>query len=207
LTEFNPGLPPEAYDDAVRQIIEFSSIQTFLATNREKYALLKDGVLVAYRNDEGEVVKQRLRVFDFENAERNHFLAVRELWVRGDLYRRRADVIGFVNGVPLLFVECKNVHKDLETAYRKNLSDYKDTVPHLFHHNGIVIIANGVKAKLGSISAPYSYFHEWKRLSEESPGVVDMETLLKGVCDKRNFMDIFESFIVFDDSSGALEKI
>lgn len=127
--------------------------------------------------------------------------------MRGDLYRRRADIIGFVNGVPLLFVECKNVHKDLETAYRKNLSDYKDTVPHLFHHNAIVIIANGVNAKLGSISAPYGHFHEWKRLSEESPGVVDMETLLKGVCDKRSFMDIFENFIVFDDSSGVSEKI
>lgn len=207
LTELNPDLPPEAYDDAIRQIIDYSSIQSYLATNREKYALLKDGVLVSFRNPKGEITKRRLRVFDFESPERNHFLAVRELWVRGDLYRRRADIVGFVNGIPLLFIECKNVHKNLETAYRKNLSDYKDTIPHLFHHNAVVILGNGVHAKTGSVSAPYEHFHEWKRLAEGEPGVVDMETLLKGVCEKRNFMDLFENFIAFDESSGKLEKV
>jgi type I restriction enzyme R subunit len=207
LFEFNPGLPREAYDAAVREIAEYSGTQTYLATNRDKYTLLKDGVLVSFRGEKGELLKRRLRVFDFDKPENNHFLAVRELWVRGDLYRRRADIIGFVNGIPLIFIECKNVHKDIETAYRKNLADYKDTVPHLFHHNAIVILDNGVSAKIGSISAKYEYFHEWKRLSEEEPGIVDMETMLKGVCSKGNLVDIFENFIAFDDSSGKLVKI
>ncbi|TEB08508.1 Type-1 restriction enzyme R protein [Pelotomaculum schinkii] len=207
LEELNPGLPEDAYRDAVRQIVEYSAIQTTLATNREKYALLKDGVQVAYRNKKGELKKERLRVFNFDEPEKNHFLCVRELWVRGDLYRRRADIVGFVNGIPLLFMELKNVNKDIRAAYEKNLADYKDTVPHLFHHNALIILANGVEAKIGSFSSRYEHFHEWKRLEEEQVGVVDMETVLKGVCDKRNFMDLFENFIVFDESTGAPVKI
>ncbi len=207
LEEFNSGLPDDAYRDALRQIVETSASQTMLATNHEKYTLLKDGVQVSFRDDKGELRKQRLRVFNFEEPEKNHFLCVRELWVKGDLYRRRADIVGFVNGIPLLFIECKNVHKDLETAYNKNLADYKDTIQPLFHHNAFIVLANGLEAKLGSLSGKYIHFGAWKRLAEEEPGVVDMETLLKGVCDKRNFMDLFENFIVFDDSSGKLVKI
>ena len=207
LVELNPGLPETAYDDAVRQIVTTVATQTLLATNREKYELIKDGVQVTFRNGKGERVRQRLRVFDYAESANNHFLCVRELWVRGDLYRRRADIVGFVNGLPLLFIECKNIHKDLEVAYRKNLSDYKDTIPHLFPHNAVVMLGNGDKAKIGSITSKYDYFHEWKRLAEDQPGAVDMETLLKGVCDKRNFMDLVENFIVFDDSSGEPKKI
>ena len=100
--------------------------------------LLRDGVQVQVRNSKGEIDKIRLKVFDFETPENNHFLAVRELWIRGSIYRRRADIVGFVNGVPLLFIEVKNIHKDIRTAYDKNFSDYKDTVPHLFHHNALM---------------------------------------------------------------------
>ncbi|WP_419624123.1 type I restriction endonuclease, partial [Thiolapillus sp.] len=152
LVELNPDLPDEAYDDAVRQITATVASQTLLATNREKYGLIKDGVRVRFRNADGERVRQRLRLFDFEEPENNHFLCVRELWVRGDLYRRRADIVGFVNGLPLLFIECKNIHRDLKAAFEQNYSDYLDTVPHLFHHNAIVMFANGDKAKIGSLT-------------------------------------------------------
>jgi len=99
IEELNSGLPAKAYDDAVRQIVTVSASQTMAATNREKYELIKDGVQVTFRNTKGERVRKRLRVFDFEVPENNHFLCVRELWVRGDLYRRRADIVGFVNGL------------------------------------------------------------------------------------------------------------
>ena len=207
LTELNPNLPDVAYDDAVRQIVGTMATQTLLATNREKYALIKDGVQVTFRNDKSERVSQRLRVYDFDDPVNNDFLCVRELWVRGDLYRRRADIIGFVNGLPLLFIECKNIHKNLKVAFEKNFSDYKDTIPHLFYHNAIVMFGNGDKARIGSISSKWEHFGEWKRLAEEEPGVVDMETLLKGICDKRNFMDLLENFILFDDSSSETRKI
>lgn len=207
IEELNPGLPATAYEDAVRQIVTVPASQTLAATNREKYALIKDGVQITYRNTKGERVRERLRVFDFDHPEKNHYLCVRELWVRGDLYRRRADIVGFVNGLPLLFMELKNVSKDVRAAYERNFLDYKDTVPHLFHHNALVVLANGVDAKLGSVTSRFEHFHEWKRLAEDQQGVVEMETLLKGVCEKSNFLDLVENFIIFDDSAGESRKI
>ena len=203
----NPGLPEAAYAEAVRQLTTSVTSQTLVAANRAQYALIRDGVQVPFRNAKGELVRERLRVFDFDEPTNNHFLCVRELWVRGDLYRRRADIVGFVNGLPLLFIECKNIHRNLQTAFERNYSDYRDTIPHLFHHNAIVLFGNGAKAKLGSITSKWEHFHEWKRLDEAEPGAVDMETLLKGVCDKQNLMDLVENFILFDESSGEPKKI
>ena len=207
LVELNPDLPDEAYDDAVRQITATVASQTLVATNREKHDLVRNGVQVTFRNNKDERVRERLRVFDYVTPANNHFLCVRELWVQGDLYRRRADIVGFVNGLPLLFIELKNIHRNLKIAFEQNFSDYRDTIPHLFHHNAIVMFGNGVQAKIGSITSKWEHFHEWKRLAEQEPGAVEMETLLKGVCDKQNFMDLVENFILFDESSGEPKKI
>lgn len=206
LIEFNPGLPNEVYLDAIRILSEESG-STMLQTNRDKYALHKKGVEVAYRDDKGERVTKHLRLFDFKEPANNHFLVVREFWIKGDFQSRRADIVGFVNGIPLLFMELKNIDKDLRAAFEQNLIPYKADVPHLFHHNAFIVLGNGDKAKIGSLSSKYEYFNEWKRLHEEEPGVVDMETLLKGTCSKAHLMDIFENFIVFDESSGNLAKI
>ena len=207
LSALNPGLPEAAYAEAVRQLTASVTSHTLVAANRAQYVRIRDGVQVSFRNDTGELVRERLRVFDFDEPTNNRFLCVRELWVRGDLYRRRADIVGFVNGLPLLFIECKNIHRNLQAAFERNYSDYRDTIPHLFHHNAIVLFGNGEKAKLGSITSKWEHFHEWKRLDEAEPGVVDMETLLKGVCDKHHFMDLVENFILFDESSGEPKKI
>lgn len=210
LEKLNPDLPEVAYEEAVRQVVDYSQSQSLLANNFDKYKLFKDGVLVSFQDKQGVVKKERLKIFDFGDdtkAINNHFLAVRELWVQGSLYRRRIDIAGFVNGIPLLFIECKNIHKDLKQAYERNLADYKDTIPHFFHYNAIIMLANGEKAKVGTITAGYEHFHDWKRLAESDLGVVNMETLLKGVCSKRNFMDIFENFIVYDDCTGTMIKV
>jgi type I restriction enzyme, R subunit len=207
LQRLNPGLPEGAYEQAVRQVVEYSRAQSTLQINKEKYGLIKNGVSVDVPRPKGGTEKRRLKLIDFDTPENNRFLAVRELWVKGNPYRRRPDIMGFVNGLPLLFVELKNVHRDLRAAYDGNLSDYKDTVPHLFHYNALVVLGNGDMAKLGSLTSRYEHFFEWKRLSEGDRGAVDMETLLKGVCDKRNFLDLIENFIVFDDSTGDLIKI
>jgi type I site-specific restriction-modification system R (restriction) subunit len=206
LVKLNPGLPQEAYQAAIREITQATVSQLPLQANREKYNLVRDGVLVTYRDEKGTLKRGRLRVFDFENPEENHFLCVRELWIKGSLYRRRADIVGFVNGLPLLFMELKNVHRDLRRAFDENLADYKDTIPHVFQHNGMIVLGNGTTAKLGSLSSKFKHFREWKRLAEEEPGAVDMETLLKGVCSKANFLDLFENFILFDDSGEAWQK-
>lgn len=207
LVKFNPDLPEGAYQDALRQLTEAPATQSLIQTNQEKHGLIKNGVDVRFKNEKGELEKRRLKVIDFDHPEKNEFLAVRELWIKGSIYRRRADVVGFINGLPLLFMELKNIHRNLQRAYDENFCDYRDVVPHLFHHNAIVLIGNGLKAKIGSITSKFSHFHEWKRLKEKDPGVVDMETLLKGVCNKETLLDIIENFILFDDSSGKVAKI
>lgn len=207
LIELNPGLPDAAYQEALRLVCEMPLSSNIIAVNKEKYALHKNGVEVSFYNDKGERVKKRLRLFDFENYENNHFLLVREFWIKGDIYRRRADLVGFVNGIPLLFMEVKNVHLDIRAAYEQNFADYKDTVPHLFYHNAFIILGNGIDAKIGSITSKFAHFNDWKRLKENESGAVDMETLLKGTCSKNNLMDIFENFTLFDQSSGRLVKI
>ena len=207
LITLNPGLPDIAYQEALRIVCEASSSTNIVVANKEKYALHKNGVEVTFQNEKGDRVKKRLRLFDFDDYENNHFLLVREFWIKGDIYRRRADLVGFVNGIPLVFMEVKNVHKDIRAAYEQNLADYKDTVPHLFHHNAFIILGNGIDAKIGSISSKFEHFNDWKRLKENESGVVDMETLLKGTCSKSNLMDIFENFTLFDESSGKLVKI
>ncbi len=204
LVKLNPGFPQEAYQAAIREITQPTISQALVHTNREKYNLLRDGVIMSYRDEKGTSKKARLRVFDFDVPENNHFLFVRELLIRGTLYRRRADVIGFVNGIPLLFMELKNVHRDLRRAYEENLADYKDTIPHVFEHNAVVVLGNGKDAKLDSLSSRFKHFRDWKRLDEDDVGAVSMETLLKGVCATQQFMDLFENYILFDESGGGL---
>lgn len=207
LLKFNPNLPEKAYSEAIRLITEVSSSQNMYLINKEKYNFLRDGVPVEYKNEKNVLVKNKLLVFDFKEPANNHFLAVREMWVKGYLYRRRPDVIGFVNGIPLVFFEFKTITKDIRAAYKQNFKDYLDTIPHLFNHNALVILGNGKDAKYGSFYSKFEYFNEWKRLAEDEPGVVDMETLLKGMCNKKHLMDIFENYILFDESSDKPAKI
>lgn len=106
---------------------DYSQSQSVLANNFDKYKLFKDGVPVSFQGKDGEIKKERLKIFDFDDATKNDFLAVRELWVQGDLYRRWIDIAAFVNGIPLLFIECKNIHKDLKHAYERNLGVFWHT--------------------------------------------------------------------------------
>lgn len=208
LAKFNPGFAAAVYASAVKILKDVVVGRSLESVNRDKHELLKDGVPVSYKAADGTLKKTKLRVFDFAHPEANRFLCVREFWVAGSLgRRRRADVVGFVNGVPLVFMELKNVHKDIRLAYENNFRDYLKVIPQLFHFNAFVILGNGIEAKVGTITAKYKFFHAWKRLAEDDPGVVDMETLLKGACCKHNLLDLFENFILFDESTGKVAKI
>jgi len=207
LQKFNPGLPHVAYQNAIDQIAEKSADKTIAQVNKEKYHLFTKGVDVSYTNEKGELTKKKLKVFDFDNPLRNDFLAVRQLEVIGELYSRRPDIVGFVNGIPLVFFELKAHHTNLQNAYNDNLNDYKDTIPHLFHPNAFIILSNGTDAKIGTITSPYKFFTEWKRIEEEEEGIVSLDTMLRGTCSKERLMDLFENFILYDDSAGEIVKI
>ncbi len=195
------------YTHAIEQIMEKAADKTLGQINKEKHALLTKGVQVTFRNAKGEMETKRLRVFDFDNPLENEFLAVRQFEVVGELYNRRPDVVGFVNGIPLVFFELKAHHTDLAAAYNDNLSDYKDTIPAIFHCNSFIILSNGTDAKLGTVTSPYKFFLDWKRIEEEEEGVVSLDTVLRGTCDRSRLMDLFENFLLFDGEGSGVVKI
>ena len=193
LRQLNPGLPAAVYDEAVRQVTAAAAGKSILQHNQEKYTLLREGVPATWRTPEGETRTERLRLFDFATPANNDFLVVRELWVQGDIYRRRPDLIGFVNGIPLLFIECKAHHRDVRAAYDDNLADYKDTIPALFYCNALIMLANGHQCRVGTISSKYQHFNEWKRLAEADAGAVDWQTMLRGMCAKAPLLAVVEN--------------
>ncbi len=209
LQELNPDLPELAYTQAYDKLIEDTITKSLPELNYEKYLLLRDGIPVDFVDENGRQVKNKyLKVFDFENPNNNDFLAVRQLWIEGKSKReRRPDIIGFVNGIPLLFIELKAAHRKLENAYNNNFMDYLDVIPKLFHFNAFVLLSNGIESRIGSITGKYQHFHEWKRITEEDEGVVSLDKIIIGVCEKSRFMDLFENFILFDRSFGKVIKL
>lgn len=209
IMEFNPGLPQKAYDEAYQKLTEESITKSLDEINYEKHQLLRDGIPVDYINEEGEQVRNKtLKVFDFETPGNNNFLAVRQLWLQGKSNReRRPDIIGFVNGIPLLFIELKAAHRKLENAYNDNFTDYKDVIPKLFYYNAFVLLSNGIESRIGSITGKYQHFHEWKRITEEDEGIVALDRIIVGICDKARFLDLFENFVLFDNSLGKVIKL
>lgn len=205
LKEFNPGLPQKAYNEAIQKLVEESSTKSLAEINFEKHQLIKDGIPVDFINEKGEHVKNKiLKIIDFSSAENNSFLAVRQLWIQGKSNRnRRPDIIGFVNGIPLLFIELKGTHSKLESAYEDNFTDYNAVIPKLFYCNAVVILSNGIESRIGSITGNYEHFHEWKRITEDDEGIVDLDRIIMGVCEKSRFLDLFENFILFDNSMGG----
>lgn len=198
----------DAYADSViKTLLETASSATPMQTNEAKYRLLTGGVPVDYRLPNGSVERRLARVIDFDNPANDHFLAVKEMKIDGTLYHRRADIIGFVNGIPLLFVEFKKVGVDVRQAYDNNYTDYQHTIPQLFWFNAFVMLSNGVDSRVGTLGSKYSFFNEWKRLAENDEGAVSLETMLRGICKKENFLDLVENFILFDHSGGHTAKI
>jgi type I restriction enzyme R subunit len=207
LEKLNPGLPKSAYEDVLIKISQKEADKTFNRTNKEKYELIRSGITVSFLDEKGNPIKKSLKIFDFDQPENNHFLAIRQLEVQGDLYLRRPDIIGFVNGIPLIFLELKAHFRDLRHAYDDNLKDYKDTIPHLFNTNGFIILSNGLETKIGTITSPYKFFHEWKRINEDEEGKISLETAIKGTCSKKNLIDLFENFIAYEEAEGDIIKI
>ena len=205
----NPNLPKVAYNNAYELINANDITKNLSELNHEKYEFLKDGIPVSYKDEDGELVlKQRLKVFDFEHPENNDFLAVQQLWVEGKYKKKiRPDVIGFVNGIPLVFVELKKPSVKLRAAYEKNLKDYIPIKPELFHFNAFIILSNGLESKIGSITSKFEHFSDWKRIAEEEEGIVSLDTIVKGVCEKGRLLDLFENFILFDTSIGKIVKL
>lgn len=208
LEKLNPGIAKNAIDLAIDELAKDRSAMGLAHANRDVYKLLKDGVKVSFQNEEGEEVDETIRVIDWNNPENNDYFLASQFWVSGEFYKRRADLVGFVNGLPLLFVELKKSHGRLEHAYKHNLKDYKNTIPQIFWYNALIILSNGSGAKVGSVTAGWEHFSDWKRInSEGEQGIISLETVIRGTCEQSRFLDLVENFTVFDESKGGLVKV
>jgi len=205
----NPDLPAEAYNLVFEELTRDRSRLSMPAANREIYQLLRNGIKVHLPDPEGEGEKvETVRLMDWDNHANNDLLLVSQFWVVGEMYKRRADLMGFVNGIPLLFVELKAAHKQIQTAFTGNLTDYKDTIPQLFWFNAFIILSNGSEAKVGSITSDWGHFNDWKKInSEGEEGVISLETLLRGTCEPIRFLDILENFLLFMEVRGGIVKV
>jgi len=219
IQRLNPELPPAAAEEAINRLTQHDFTRSLLAHNQAFHKFIRDGVPVSFRDAAGQLRHAQARVIDFANARgadgqpNNRFLAVRELKITGlraPSYNRRADLVCFVNGLPLVFIELKAVYKNIRAGFDGNLRDYLDenVIAHAFHHNAFLIVSNGHRARYGSITSQWEHFHEWKRLGEKDKGSVDAEVLLNGMLAHARLLDLVENFILFDASKpGATRKV
>lgn len=208
LEKLNPHLPQQAITLAIEELTRDRSALTLASANREIYDRLKDRVKVTYRNDEGEDITENVTVIDWQTPTNNDFFLASQFWITGEMYTRRTDLIGFVNGIPLIFIELKASRERVEFAYQNNFCDYRKEIPQLFWYNGIVILSNGSISKIGSLTATWEYFSDWKKInSEGEEGIISLDTMIRGTCDRTKLLDIVENFTLFSEEQGGLIKL
>ncbi len=209
LQKLNPELPPEAVDAAADELTRDRSAATLEAANREVYQLLKEGITVSVPDKQrGGQKTERMRVIDWEQPAQNDFLLVSQLSVTGALYTCRPDLVGFINGLPLVVIEFKKPGVPARTAFDENLTHYKQQIPALFWYNALLIASNGTDSRVGSLTADWERFFEWKRIArEDEPRRVSLDAMLRGTCDKNRLLDIVENFTLFSEHKAGLAKI
>ena len=207
--KLNPGLSPNALELAVDELSKDRSTLSPVRANQEIYKLLKNGVRVSVRrsDDEDESI-ETVRLIDWDEPGNNNFFLASQFWISGEYGKKRADLIGFVNGIPLVFIELKASHKALANAYNFNLSDYRTTIPQVFWYNGVIILSNGTHSKIGSMTAGWEHFAEWKKINNEGEeGIVSLETMIRGVCEPARLLDLVENFAIYSEAKGGLQKL
>jgi type I restriction enzyme, R subunit len=193
----------------VDELTRNRSAMSLEAANREVYLLLKEGIRVSVPDREhGGQKVERLRVIDWEQPENNDFLLVNQFSVTGALYTCRPDLVGFVNGLPLVVIELKKPGVPARAAFDENLTHYKQQIPALFWFNGLLIASNGTDSRVGSLTADWERFFEWKRIArEDEPRRVSLEVMLRGTCDRTRLLDLAENFTLFSEHKAGLVKV
>jgi type I restriction enzyme R subunit len=208
LQELNPNVPNTVIQSAIEEITRSRSTLGLANANQEVYDLLKNGVKVKFKDENDDEQLETVKIIDWNTPKNNHFLLVSQFWVSGEYGDKRADLMGFVNGIPLVFIELKAHYKRFEQAYKKNLKDYKQTIPQLFWYNAFIILSNGSKSRIGSVTASLEHFSEWKKIdSEGEEGIISIDTIIQGTCEKTRLLDLIENFTFFYNAKGSLVKI
>lgn len=206
LLELNKTLPKSAVEDAYAQLCQTRLDKSDIVANKEIYGLIKNGIQVETNNPQGKREPVTVRVVDFNKPTLNDFLVVSQLWVQGPFISRRPDLLVYLNGIPVIFIELKNSIVGIRTAYDDNILNYRKDIPLLFHYNALCIISNGLETKVGSFNAGYEYFFPWlrERNEKQEPDKkriqlygVSLDYAVLGLCDKKNLLDYFENFILY----------
>ena len=206
----NPGVPERTIDEALARVTDRRAAMSAVAATREVDGLIRDGVPVEFENAQGHTEQGRVRLIDFDDAgtdgSRNEFLAVSQLWIWGEQRWHRPDVILYVNGLPLVFIELKNSNVKLKTAYDDNLTNYKADIPQLFATNTFCILSNAMETRVGSFTASWEHFFAWLRVESEKETVdrarvkregTSIEYVLMGLCQPEKLLDYVENFVLF----------
>ncbi len=207
LTLLNGRVPDTVREEALAAIVKDRSTMDPVRANREVYDLLRDGYRAEWRDQHGDQMYAAVRYLDFNDSTKNDWLAASKVWIAGDLHRRRADTVLFVNGIPLVLAEFKEINRPVKAAYDENLSDYRDTIPQLFWPNAFVILSNGCEAKVGATYAPWEFYGDWKLIDADGArGVVALETAIRGTCAHDRLLDLIENFVAYLERPGGLIK-
>lgn len=212
LTNINPKVPPEAIEDAYRKLTRTIHESPLLAANNHRFhKMLTDGVDIEYKNSEGRIVGDKVWLIDFDNPDNNDWLAVNQLTVVEGQNNRRPDIVVFTNGLPLGVIELKNPSDEnatIKDAFNQ-FQTYKKEIPALFPYNEILIVSDGIEARAGTLTADWEWFLPWRTIEGEDiapKGLPELEVLIKGIFDKRRFLDLIRYFIVFEVDGPEIAK-
>ncbi len=209
LARINPKIPADALEEAIREVQQTES-PSLVENNRRFHRFVTDGVPVEYRRED-RIVHDTVWLFDFEEPENNDWVAVNQFTVEEDRRTRRPDIVIFVNGLPLAVIELKNLADENATirdAYQQ-LQTYKNDIPSLFPYNELLVISDGIEARAGTLTAGWERFMPWRTIEGDTvapKGSLEMEVLLRGIFEKRRFLDLVRSFIVFEDNGKTIQK-
>ena len=207
IDRLNPDIPQEAREEALRKVLRAES-PSLVGNNRKFHQMLRDGVEVEYKRDDGSIAGDRVRLVDFDDADNNDWLAVNQFTVIEGQHNRRPDIVVFVNGLPLAVIELKNAADEDATIWTawNQIQTYKLQIPSLFHFNELSIVSDGLQARIGSLTANTEWFKVWRTVDGESDApssLLELEVLIRGVFDKTRFLQLLQHFIVFEEDTDS----
>lgn len=214
LCQLNPQIPVDTVKKEAEKLCITPSTADLMKVNNDNYKILKDGINVDYEQN-GKKTKAKLKIINFNEPKNNSFIVASQMWIKGETHWRRPDLIIFINGLPLVFIELKNSNILVKNAYDKNLTDYIKDIPYLFNYNQICVLSNGMETRLGGFKSGYEHFFEWLKVDEkEKPNreeikekCISIEYLIKGLLKKDILLDYIESFILFYNKNNKITKI
>lgn len=210
LEKLNPNLPSAAIDIAEQELAKGRRAMTLINANIEVYKMLREGIPVTFENEEGKEEPGRVTVIDFDEPKNNDFLAVQQLWIKGEIGYRRPDVILYINGLPLVLIELKNNNVAVKHAYSDNLATYKKELPQLFWYNAVTLLSNGKESRVGSFTATWEHFGEWLRIEDEKErpdkkairkSSNSLKYTVNGLCTQPKLLDYIENFVLFNNTA------